>query len=182
MTGNLCWGCREQIFSPVPSSPHTVMNHAVPTDSTSLSCKIRVRAAAVCILIIPPRPCHYSSREDRHGEHLKDGAHFPARGLPLIIAIVADCSWTRAGKNTQRGRSLQEMKTDETVFAQLWDVTILELPWAGDRWVVRGIKMTDALTTWLLPPHYCQSLEMGTVTEPRSLFASSPGQDFSAVT
>ena len=69
-----------------------VMNHAVPTDSTSLSCKIGVRAAAVCILIIPPRPCHYSSREDRDGEHLKDGAHFPARGLPLIIAIVADCS------------------------------------------------------------------------------------------
>lgn len=141
------------------------MNHPVPPDSTSLSCKIGVRTAVACILVITPRPCHYSSHEDRDEEHLKDGAHFPARGLPLIIAIVADCSWTRVGKNTQRGRRLQEMKMDETVFAQLWDVTIFELPWAGDRWVAQGIKMTDALIMWLLPPHYYQSLEMGTVTE-----------------
>lgn len=88
------------------------MNHPVPTDPTSLSCTIRVRAAAVCILIIPPRPCHYSSHEDRDGEHLKTVLISQPAVPPLIITIVADCSWTRGGKKMQRGRSLQKMKTD----------------------------------------------------------------------
>lgn len=51
------WGwCRKQTLSPVPFSPHAVVNHPVPTDPTSLSCKLWVRAAEACLLIIPPRP------------------------------------------------------------------------------------------------------------------------------
>lgn len=146
------------------------MNHPVPTDSTSLSCKMGVRAAAVCILIIPPRPCHYSSHEDRAGEHLKDGAHFPARGLPLITAIVADCSWTRGGKKMQRGRCLQEMKTDETVLAQLhvFSFEMWQFLCSPEQVTDGCLRAWKWLMFWLhdcFHPTIVKALEMGTVTE-----------------